>query len=721
MTDLNTPLLSAPADVSSAAAPLALIVDDDAGLRMLAREALEACGLRIEEAPDGAAGLAAFQRLRPHIVLLDVMMPNMDGFETCLQLRRLARGANTPVLMMTGLDDSASIERAYESGATDFITKPITWPILGHRVRYMLRSAQLLKDLARSEASLANAHQLARLASWEWNAQTNLIRWSERAQVIFGMSHLPRDCTYAAFLESVHPDDRAMLTIWLQQGVRQPDPFETDFRLVSPDGTVRCVFAQAQASFDDAGNVVELHGALQDVTQRKAHENQIEYLATHDALTDLPNRNLFNDRARQAISHAERTEMGLGVLFIDLDHFKYVNDGYGHPVGDALLKVVAHELSSLMRQSDTVARLGGDEFVILLSDLKNAPFDASTAARKVLDRFARPMVVGDHQFTVTASIGISIYPTDGQDLEGLLMNADAAMYRAKDVGRNSAQFYAPEMSKKAIERVSLEGAMRQALRLGQFELHYQPQVSIATGKAIGMEALIRWNHPQMGMIPPVKFIPVAEEAGLIVPIGEWVLRTACAQNKAWQDAGLPALPVSVNLSAIQLKQAGFVAMVSNALEETGLDPRYLDLELTESMVMGKTDSVISRLEELKAIGIALSMDDFGTGYSNLGYLKSFPLDELKIDQSFVRDLPSNKDAGAIAGAIVSMGRSLGLRIVAEGVETAAQAAFLSGTDCEHAQGYLYSKPLPAAQFAEWLRANRDLTEQVSPLRLAHSA
>jgi EAL domain-containing protein (putative c-di-GMP-specific phosphodiesterase class I) len=300
------------------------------------------------------------------------------------------------------------------------------------------------------------------------------------------------------------------------------------------------------------------------------------------------------------------------------------------------------------------------------------------------------------------------------------MNADAAMYRAKDVGRNSAQFYAPEMSKKAIERVSTEAALRQALQLGQFELHYQPQVAISTGEAIGMEALIRWRHPQMGMIPPVKFIPVAEESGLIVPIGEWVMRTACRQNKAWQDAGLPALPVSVNLSAVQLKQAGFVGLVAQVLKDTGLDPRYLDLELTESMVMGKTEVVIARLEELKSLGVALSMDDFGTGYSNLGYLKSFPLDELKIDQSFVRDLPSSKDASAIAGAIVSMGRSLGLRIIAEGVETFAQAEFLSGNDCDHAQGYLYSKPLPADEFAAWLKANQEKSIAACPLRLAHS-
>ena len=688
-----------------AGAALVLIVDDDPALRALAREALEECGLRIAEAEDGVAGLEAFERLRPDVVLLDVLMPRMDGFEACAQLRTLASGTTTPVLMMTGLGDNVSIERAYQSGATEFITKPIKWPILGHRVRYMLRNAQLFKDLARSEASLANAHQLARLASWEWNARTDLIRWSDRADLIFGMSHLPSSCPMGAFLDSVHPDDRAMLRNWLHAGLQRLEPFEVDFRIVTTDGAIRYVFAQAKTVLGDAGKGDEIHGALQDITQRKVHESQIEYLANHDVLTDLPNRNLLNDRGMQAISRAERTQLGLGVLFIDLDHFKYVNDGYGYPVGDALLKAVGRELRDLMRKSDTVARLGGDEFVILLSDLKNAPFDASATARKVLDRLTRPLLVGNHEFTVTASIGISIYPTDGQNLEALLMNADAAMYRAKDLGRNSAQFYAPEMSEKAIERVSLEAALRQGLQLGQFELYYQPQVSISTGKAIGMEALIRWRHPQMGIIPPVKFIPVAEEAGLIVPLGEWVMKTACLQNKAWQDAGLPALPVSVNLSGIQLKQAGFVAMVARLLRESELEPRYLDLELTESMVMNKAESVISSLGELKALGVALSMDDFGTGYSNLGYLVSFPLDELKIDRSFVRDLPSNKDAAAIACAIVSMGRSLGLRIIAEGVETSAQAEFLSSIDCEHAQGYLYSKPLPAAEFEAWLEIN----------------
>jgi diguanylate cyclase (GGDEF)-like protein len=461
-------------------------------------------------------------------------------------------------------------------------------------------------------------------------------------------------------------------------------------------------FCLTLTRFAGAGPV-RVVASHEDVTQRKAHERRIQHLATHDALTDLPNRNLLNDRITQAIIHAGRADLELAVMFVDLDHFKYVNDGFGHPVGDELLRVIAQELRALVRSGDTVARLGGDEFVLLLDDLKNAALAGTSISRKVLERFGQPFVVGAREFTVTASIGISLYPGDGQDPDTLLMKADAAMYHAKEAGRNTFEFSAPEMNDRAIERVALEAALRRALQLEQFELHYQPLVMIATGEAVGLEALIRWRHPDLGLMPPIQFIPIAEETGLIIAIGEWVLRTACAQNKAWQQAGLPPLPVSVNLSALQLRQAGLVDLVAGILAETGLDACYLDLELTETMVMGRSKSAIDALHGLKALGVTLSLDDFGTGYSNLGYLKSFPLDHLKIDRSFVHDLPESSNAASIARAIVSMGHSLGLRVVAEGVETPAQARFLASIWCEHAQGYLYSKPLPAAEFARWLQ------------------
>lgn len=466
------------------------------------------------------------------------------------------------------------------------------------------------------------------------------------------------------------------------------------------------------AGFATVCIVLIVVGALIALSRRNAHESHIEYLATHDAVTDLPNRNLLNDRIAQAIHHAGRGEMELAVIFVDLDNFKYVNDGFGHPVGDALLRIIARELSGLVRSGDTVARLGGDEFVLLVDDVENGALAAATIAGKALERFSRPFTVGTREFTITASIGISLYPADGQDAARLLLNADAAMYQAKETGRNNFQFSAPEMKNKAVERGALEAGLRRALQLRQFELHYQPLVLTATGQPVGMEALIRWRHPEEGLIAPAQFIGIAEETGLIIPIGEWVLRTACAQNKAWQDAGLPPLTVSVNLSALQLRHPGLVELVASALKETGLDPRYLDLELTETMVMGKSPFVIECLHALKALGITLSLDDFGTGYSNLGYLKSFPLDQLKVDRSFVKDLPGSTHAASIVRAIVSMGHSLGLQVIAEGVENAAQAQFLAAVRCEHAQGFLYSKPLPPAEFAQWLSIAKSARSRV---------
>ncbi|MEJ7670475.1 MAG: EAL domain-containing protein [Casimicrobiaceae bacterium] len=506
---------------------------------------------------------------------------------------------------------------------------------------------------------------------------------------------------------------------WVESPFRPVDPIEsakrgeqllrdgyvtgevTRFR---KDGKELSLGITATRVYDKEGKLANYVRVFSDISALKESQRQLEQLATHDALTDLPNRNLFNDRLNQAISHAQRTDSGLGVFFLDLDHFKYVNDGFGHDVGDALLTTVARELQDHVRKGDTVARVGGDEFAILLTNLKNTAVDAATIARKVQERFSRPLVVGERELTITPSIGISLYPGDGENAARLLTRADAAMYLAKEKGRNGFAFYTSEMSNKAIERVGLEAALRRALQLGQFELHYQPQVLIASGELTGMEALLRWRHPDMGLIPPVQFIPMAEETGLIVAIGEWVLRTACLQIRAWQEAGLPLLTVAVNLSALQLRQAGFVGVVAQILEETGLEPRYLDLEITESMVMGKTEFAVPTLKDLKALGIALTIDDFGTGYSNLGYLKSFPLDQIKIDRSFVQDLPNSNDAASIARAIVSMGHSLGLRVIPEGVETFAQARFLARIGCEHAQGFLYCKPLPAEEFAAWVTA-----------------
>ncbi|MCE5315088.1 MAG: EAL domain-containing protein [Armatimonadota bacterium] len=416
--------------------------------------------------------------------------------------------------------------------------------------------------------------------------------------------------------------------------------------------------------------------------------------ATHDPLTGLPNRLLFSDRLTQRLAQARRQEQPLAVMFLDLDRFKLINDTLGHNIGDMLLKSVSERLQGTLREVDTIARMGGDEFTIILSDIDNAD-SAVVVADKVLQALAEPVILDGHELFVSASMGISLFPSDGGNAETLVQNADTAMYRAKEQGRNNYQLYTEAFNAAAVEKITLEHSLRRALARDEFLLHYQPQVSIGTGKVKGTEALIRWRQPNLGLVSPGQFIPLAEETGLILPISEWVLRTACTQNKAWQDAGLPHMSIAVNISARQFEQNELTPMVENALEESGLDPRYLDLELTESTLMQNPDTAVSILQKLKDMGVRISVDDFGTGYSSLSYLKRFPIDAVKIDQSFVKDITSNPDDAAIAGAVVAMAHSLKLEVIAEGVETLDQLEFLRGLRCDEMQGYFVSPPVPA--------------------------
>ena len=541
---------------------------------------------------------------------------------------------------------------------------------------------------------------------WSISASTyETLYLNPAAEKLYGLPAAEFHKNKDLWLSMVHPEDRKrvgeMLSRLIEEGV-----LTTEYRIIRPDGEERWLEDRAHAVFSDSGEVVRFDGVASDITERKMREHQIEYLAIHDDLTGLPSRNLLTDRIAQEITHARRTERSFALLFIDLDHFKFVNDSYGHPVGDSLLKTVAREIRKLVREGDTVVRLGGDEFVILLSSLRN-PEDTVWVTRKMLELFSRPLTVDNREMCITASIGASLYPSDGQDLDTLLMHADAAMYRAKELGRNGIQFYTLEMSAQTQERVALQGSLRQALELQQFELHYQPQVDIWSRRIIGMEALIRWNHPELGMLPPAKFIPLAEDTGLIVPIGEWVLRTACAQNKAWRAAGLPAVSVAVNLSARQFRHEDLVKSVTTTLAETGLEARHLELELPESLTMQNPEAVITTLKKLKALGVRLSIDDFGSGYSSLNYLKRFPVDRLKINQSFVHEISADYDDAAIAQALIALGHSMNFNVIVGGVETEAQLAFLCDRGCgDGAQGYLFSRPVPAADLITWRTAGR---------------
>lgn len=468
------------------------------------------------------------------------------------------------------------------------------------------------------------------------------------------------------------------------------------------DGSKRSVLANVRGVRDAAGKLVLMEGTIEDITDRKRAEEQVQFLAYYDALTGLPNRTLLRDRLGKALAAARRRNEKVALLFLDLDHFKTINDSLGHSVGDQLLQDVSERLKKWAREQDTVARIGGDEFVIVLTGVKDVP-DAAIATERIMDVMTAEFRVQDRKFTVCCSVGVSIYPDHGKDSETLIKNADAAMYCAKESGRNAFRFFTEEMNVEVVERLNIEHHLRLAVEKGELFLMYQPQVDIATGRIVGMEALLRWKHPELGIVPPERFIRVAENSGLILPIGEWVLRTACKTARKWQDQGLPAIVIAVNVSAIQFRQDGFRDLIQRVLRDTGLPPQSLELELTESLLLSTGDLTFPLLQDLKSMGVNLAIDDFGTGYSSLSYLRQFPVNKLKIDRSFMQAVALSADDAVVAAAIISMGKSLNLKVIAEGVENEEQMSFLREHQCDEMQGYFFSKPITADEAAEKLR------------------
>ena len=478
--------------------------------------------------------------------------------------------------------------------------------------------------------------------------------------------------------------------------------------ILAHDGAVLGVFAMYSLSVREP---MPVESRLIDVIiriagiaiERKRAEDQIRYLAHHDALTGLPNRSLLKDRLNQAILQTQRHNPWVSVVFVDLDHFKTINDSLGHTAGDELLKVIANRMVSTVRTTDTVVRLGGDEFVILLVDQPESPATISAILGRVRAAIAEPAVIDGRTLYVTCSMGVATFPDDGLDPEALLKNADAAMYKAKDAGRDNVQFYTAEMNIKIHEKLALQQELRNAIVRSEFLLHYQPQVDLRSGRIFAAEALIRWQHPAQGFLTPIKFIPVAEETGLIVQIGDWVLHEACRQNKAWQDQGLPPISVCVNVSARQFREKNLISRVVSALRESGLESKYLELEITESLIMHDVDQAVATMQALRKLGVQLAIDDFGTGYSSLNALKTFPVARLKIDKSFISNLASNESDKAVAGAVISLGQKLNLRVIAEGVETAEQVEFLRANNCDEIQGYFFSKPIASTAIPALLR------------------
>jgi diguanylate cyclase (GGDEF)-like protein/PAS domain S-box-containing protein len=576
----------------------------------------------------------------------------------------------------------------------------IVWSLTSTRLRAERLARAMTRDLRESEARFRDLTDLS--SDWYWE-QDEELRYTIMSGTV--LQRTGRDVTQVLGKRrwelpgmDVPEDEWARHKAMLEAR----EPF-ADFvlRRLRPDGEARYVSLSGRPIFDEHGTFRGYRGTGKDITSERVADERIQYLAYHDGLTGLPNRSMFSRLLNHGIAHAHRNSKQLAVLFIDLDRFKNINDTLGHEAGDALLIEVGSRIKQMIRGSDTVARLGGDEFVILIEDVKNTD-DVAVVAGKILSAIVKPFNLAGQDFRVTASIGISIYPQDGDSEQVLMKKADIAMYQAKEEGKNNFQFHSPDMDKHSFERLTLESNLRNALERNEFELYYQAKKDLRSGRVTGMEALIRWMHPEMGMISPIQFIPLAEETGLIVPIGKWVLETACRQNCSWQQSGTASLCIAVNLSPRQFADENLVTDVAAILERTGMAPDLLELEITESMIMHNVEKAVVILSRLKGMGIRLAIDDFGTGYSSLSNLKRFPIDTIKVDRSFIRDLPQDPEDMAITKAIIAMGQSLSLTVTAEGVETQAQIDFLRAHACDEFQGFYFSKPVPADAFRELL-------------------
>lgn len=555
---------------------------------------------------------------------------------------------------------------------------------------------QLAAKLNKKEARLNEAQQIAKLGSWELKFSDQTLIWSDEIYRIFEITPTEQPPSYDEFINAVHPEDRGVVDTAFTESLANKTPYEIIHRIRMKDGRIKYVHEKGKTYYDSQGYPLRTIGTVQDITKQKSIEKKIEFMAHHDALTGLPNRILAQERTEQIMANAKRTGSKAALLFIDLDGFKTINDSLGHSVGDTILKNVTSRLIECIRKSDILSRQGGDEFLLVVSDIDTLE-DIRTLADKLLIEMEKPFMLGNQSLCLSGSIGISIYPEHGETFETLLQCSDTAMYRAKETGKNSYCFYTQQMNHNLIGLFKMQNDLRSALENNEFVLHYQPQIDLASNRITGAEALIRWEHPHLGMIPPMNFIPIAESSGLIVSIGQWVIEEACRQIALWHAKGI-AITVAVNISSVQFKRGNLESVVENALREYKIDPQCLELELTESIIMHDTDNTLQSVRNLKALGVQLSIDDFGTGYSSLAYLKRFAVDKLKIDQSFVRDILQDQEDAIIVRTIVQMAKSLNLKTIAEGVENHEVLALIEGYGCDEVQGYHFAKPMRAVEF-----------------------
>lgn len=686
-----------------------LLVDDDAVLRAMAAQALDRAGFIISEVGDGESGLGFLAKTPVDLVLLDVVMPGIDGFEVCRRLRATPGGENLPVVMLTGLDDSDSIERAYQSGASDFIVKPINWNLLIHRVRFNLRAASVRAELAASRRSLDSAQRLARMGNWEWWPHGGGFSCSSELARLFALD--------AAVLQAADPlaltklaleADREALHAARSRALEKGKAYQIRYAYRAPTGSEHVFEESGQASRGPGGEVIKVEAIVRDVTEAVANEERVRFLSYHDVATGLPTRQFFHDVAAHSLEQARRAGSRCALLFIDLDHFKEINLQHGSERGDVFLRIMADRVVRAVRSAaqtelvhtpegiEVAARAGGDQFLVLLSQLRRET-DASTVADRILQAIREPVQLDEGDAVITACIGLALFPRDGEDVATLIEHAEQATYGAQRRGRDCFAFYNEDVGQVASAKLHLEGELRQAIARDEMRLHYQPKVHLPSGRIVGAEALVRWQHPERGLLLPGEFIPLAEESGLILALGHNIFQMACDQIAAWRSRGLvrPEHSFAVNLSALSFMEEDLLEQLTAVTAQRGIPHGHICLEVTETSLMHDVDSAGRRLDALRRAGFRIALDDFGTGYSSLNYLKRFPIDCIKIDRSFIQDMTRDEQDVAIVGTIVTLAGRLGLTVVAEGVETAEQAALLQGLGCTTAQGYYFARPLPA--------------------------
>ncbi|WP_162520898.1 putative bifunctional diguanylate cyclase/phosphodiesterase [Pseudaquabacterium pictum] len=699
-------------------------MDDDLLVRDMAARTLRHAGFEVVEAESGVQALSAFTDAPFDLVLLDVVMDGIDGFDTCRRLRALEHGRHVPVLMLTGLDDLESIEQAHQSGATDFITKPIHWGLLVYRVRYALRGAAAMDAIRRSRESMARAQQMAHLGNWSLEGGGRM-GCSEELARIFGAPPEAAQCASAeAFLARVTEADRERVRRAREALVSHGQPYQLTFTIERFDGIARTVFEQAAPVQDALGRQVAVEGITHDITERVEAERRIRHLALHDGLTGLPNREFFLRLATRVLEQARHGNATCAMLQIDIDRFKSVNDALGSDAGDEVLRIVAQRLQDHTRAGDVtaasdattqtgvLARVGGNAFTVLLAGI-GRPEHAARAAERLCQVVAEPITVNGTELKLTAAVGIALFPRDSTEAGGLIRYAEQALYAAKSAGAGERRFFDEAMNAQASARLAREAELRRAIAGGELRLYLQPKIDSTSGEMRSAEALVRWQHPERGLLLPGEFIPLAEETGQITELTAWVLDEVCALATRCKRAGLREQPIAVNVAASCFMADGLVERLDQLVRSHHMSPQALVLEVTESMLMKDLDRAVERLQELHAHGFKLSLDDFGTGYSSLAYLKRFPIDELKIDRSFVIDVDHGEKESALVEAIVTLAHRLNMQVVAEGVETPSQAAALQRLGCHLHQGYLYARPMPAQAY-EALLATRPVLEAAAP-------